>query len=50
VISAAYILGVFAMWFLPGGGFVVFFAAAGVAFFTYGAVCSGFARPRYCGH
>jgi hypothetical protein len=50
VISAAYFLGVAAMWFLSGGRFAVFFAAAGVAFFTYGAVYSGFAMPRYYGH
>jgi hypothetical protein len=53
VISAAYFLGVVAMWFLSGGRFAVFFAAvyaAGVAFFTYGAVYSGFARPRYYDH
>ncbi len=53
VIAAAYFLGVVAMWFLSGGRFAVVFAAvyaAGVAFFTYGGVCSGFARPRYYGH
>ncbi len=53
VVVAMYFLGVTTMWFFFGGRFDAVFAAvyaAGVAFFTYRAIYSGFARPRYYDH
>ena len=53
VIVAFYFLSVLTLWFVFGDQLAVVFSAsyaAGVAFFTYSVVYSGFTRPRYYDH